>query len=278
MQGLRRIPLKFNIMAGEIGGGSWRIPECWPENRDPVEVPPDARNPFCHPDGTAGAGGCAGTAEPADNSVSCAGTQDPSTGTQVETKATYQTNQVKDPEPSCDGGCDCSPGLVEVVNKKTEQVGNVNVPIKYKLSHVSINCKCTDKDGKELKWYQRCEDTEIDASTEAPLMQQTWDEMYSVDCSCQSENCTCSESYTVTTSYAREFYTVPSAKFKPPNSFPGCECNPNSPDKKDCPEPCKPVTHNYGKCKGCGGYHTPDNGPIGPGGTDGTGGTGGTAQ
>lgn len=236
----------------EIGQGSWRIPECWPENRNPTPVPDDERCPFGPPAGQ-GSGDCTGPTT--QDSVSFSSTQEPTTGTQVETKGKYQTNQTKEPQPTCPGGCNCTPGETKIVNKESKGSGKKEtVKIKLDIKNVSCFCKCDGKDGKPLSWYEKCEDTTMDVEAEAEILQETWDEVYEVSCDCQSQNCNCSESYTVTTSYAREYYKVPTSV--PPKKIPGCECG--GAGKDDCPQPCDPgkqVEHNYGKCKGCGGYH-----------------------
>jgi hypothetical protein len=237
-------------MGYDDNSGSWRDPDCI----TPIEVDPNERNPFCDPPGQ-GSGACKGGAEPV-GGANYSATQDPASGTLVETSAPSQTNQTTVPEPSCGGDCNCTPGPTRTENNEVKSAGKTSVSISVSLANISQLCKCEGQDGKPVTWYQKTEPTTIDVVEDVETKQQTWDEVYDVSCSCGDPACSCSDNYTVTTSYSREFYVVPA--FTRLKEVPGAECDANSDDvdKNKCPEPCKPIVHNWGpKCNGCGGTH-----------------------
>jgi len=255
------------------GQGGWNHPECYPENRDPINVDPNERCPFV-PNGDPNANKCG---DITNSETSYLGYQSPRQGETVETKPPTQTNQIKNPEPApC--ACNCSPGPITPTNKIKQSIGTTTINVELKLTNISIFCECKGtipaggnvsggtggSNSPSIGWWQECEDTTLKIPAQAETFSETWDETYDVSCSCDEENddCSCSGGYNVTTSYAREFYVIPDVAV--PDSIPGCECDPNLSDseKTYCPEPCKPVQHNWGeKCNGCGGSHGPDPNP-----------------
>lgn len=239
---------------------SYQSPACQPDRGNPwPEVGEDERNPFCEVDANGNPVGSDGECQndPEELGYSYAREQNPNPGEEVEVKEKYKINQTKSPEPKCGGSCNCSPGEVKKQKDETKATGKKETAkVKIKLTGLSVSCKCQDKDGKSINWSQECEDTEIEVEEEVEVFGQTWDEVYDVSCDCYiAPGCNCSESYTVTTTYGRDFYKAPQPKI--PQKIPGCECSADAP-KKDCDDvpPCKPVSHNYGpKCNGCGGTH-----------------------